>query len=111
MSTTRSAAVLATCAALVLPLAACGGASTDNGIEALDAELSDGNAQANVRDPALASALHDQIMVDPNLAGQSNRDALRPPSQPYAAPVPTAEGSPIKTDARVSEATKSAPVV
>ncbi len=95
--------------ALMLPLAACGGAGADNSLDALDAELNDGNAQANVRDPALTSALHDQIMVDPNLASQSNRDAIRPPSQPYAAPVPTAKGAPVAGDVRVSEATKTAP--
>ncbi|WP_066648441.1 MULTISPECIES: hypothetical protein [Sphingomonas] len=96
-------------AAITLPLAACGGASGDNSLDALDAELSDGNAQSNVRDPALTSALHDQIMVDPNLASQSNRDAIRPPSQPYAAPVPNAKGATVAGDVRVSEATKTAP--
>ncbi|MBX9858646.1 MAG: hypothetical protein K2Y20_03540 [Sphingomonas sp.] len=95
--------------ALTLPLAACGRAGGDNSLDALDAELNDGNAQGNVRDPALTSALHDQIMVDPNLASQSNRDAIRPPSQPYAAPVPNAKGAPVAGDVRVSEATKTAP--
>lgn len=95
--------------ALALPLGACGGAASENSLDALDAELNDGNAQAAARDPALTSALRDQIMVDPNLASQSNRDAIRPPSQPYAAPVPTAKGAPVASDVRVSEATKSAP--
>lgn len=65
---------------LVLPLAlaACGGAS-DNADESVD---------ANSVDPALASALHDQIMVDPQLGQQSNGDAVRPPGQPYSGAVP-----------------------
>ena len=42
-------------------------------------------------DPALMSALRDQIMVDPNLDGQANADSIRPADQPYAQPVP-AEG-------------------
>ena len=94
---------------LALPLAACSGSADGNSVEALDAELNDGNAQSTTADPALTSALRDQIMVDPDLAGQSNRDAIRPPSQPYAAPVPTAKGAPIASDVRVSEATKTAP--
>lgn len=94
--------------ALALPLAACGSKATDGNLDALDAELN-GNAAGPARDPALTSALHDQIMVDPNLASQSNRDAIRPPSQPYAAPIPNAKGAPVATDARVSETTKSAP--
>jgi len=74
---------------LLLFLAACGGAKDDaRNLDSLDAELADGNAQGNVRDPALMSSLRDQIMVDPNLAGQSNRDAVRPARQPYSAPVP-----------------------
>lgn len=65
--------------ALLLPLAlaACGGA-----------EPSDDTADANGVDPALASALHDQIMVDPQLSQQANGDAVRPPGQPYSAGVP-----------------------
>ncbi|MBA4047076.1 MAG: hypothetical protein C0476_00895 [Sphingomonas sp.] len=103
----RLTALLPLAAALLV--VACGGADVDNSVDALDAELNDGNAQAAQRDPALTSALRDQIMVDPNLASQSNRDAIRPPSQPYAAPVPTAKGAPVASDVRVSEATKSAP--
>lgn len=91
-------------------LAACGSrAEPDRNLDALDAELSNASAPGNVRDPALTSALRDQIMVDPALAGQSNRDAIRPPSQPYAAPVPAARPAPIATDTGTSEAAKSAP--
>jgi hypothetical protein len=41
-------------------------------------------------DPALTSALEDQILVDPSLAQQSNRNALRPPEAPLQAPYPAA---------------------
>lgn len=64
--------------ALPLALAACGGPA-DNG---------DDSADANGVDPALASALQGQIMVDPQLSQQSNNDAVRPPGQPYSAGVP-----------------------
>lgn len=57
-------------------------------LDALDAELTGGDASGARRDPALMSALHDQIMVDPNLVGQANLDAVRPPATPYAAPLP-----------------------
>lgn len=105
----RRSAVLALALAMGLGLSACGGPRGDANLDALDAELNDGNAQADARDPAINSALRDQIMVDPNLASQSNRDAIRPPSQPYAAPVPGARGSPVARDIPVSEANKSAP--
>lgn len=64
--------------ALLLPLAlaACGGGNADE------------SADANGVDPALAAALHDQIMVDPQLGQQSNGDSVRPPGQPYSAGVP-----------------------
>lgn len=66
--------------ALILPLAlaACGGGN----------DSADQNVDANGVDPALASALHDQIMVDPQLSQQSNGDSVRPPGQPYSAGVP-----------------------
>ena len=48
-------------------------------------------AAANGTDPALASALQDQIMVDPRLGQQANGDAVRPPAQPYSGALP-AEG-------------------
>ncbi len=66
--------------ALLMPLAlvACGDGQSrtdaiDNGQEA---------------DPALTAALQDQIMVDPNLSQQSNRDSIRPPAQPYSGAMP-----------------------
>ncbi|WP_066797354.1 hypothetical protein [Sphingomonas soli] len=65
---------------LPLALAGCGGADSLN-----DADEVSGNAA----DPALASALQDQIMVDPQLSRQANGDAIRPPGQPYSGGVPS----------------------
>ncbi len=42
----------------------------------------------NDADPALTSALEDQIMVDPALTQQSNRNAVRPPETPTQAQYP-----------------------
>lgn len=66
-----------------LALAACGGGDAPQNVAALDDELA-----GNSADPALMGALQDQIMVDPQLAQQSNKDAIRPPTQPYSAPLP-----------------------
>lgn len=100
--------------ALILPLAlsACGkGDDRDSNLDSLDAELSDSNTSGKSRDPALMSALHDQIMVDPALTGQANADSIRPPAQPYAAPAaPEPSGmASASTAAATSEAVKSAP--
>lgn len=73
--------------ALALPVAlvACSGADErGKSLDTLDGELVEGNGA----DPALAAALQDQIMVDPNLGQQANGDAVRPPNQPYGAPIP-----------------------
>jgi hypothetical protein len=67
-----------------LALAACG---TGGGNEA------DANLVGNDADPALTSALEDQILVDPTLAQQSNRNAVRPPETPTQAQYPVAGGS------------------
>ncbi|HSX56399.1 MAG TPA: hypothetical protein VLG14_13935 [Sphingomonas sp.] len=69
---------------LPLALAACGGGADNQNVDALDNEIT-----GNTADPALMGALQDQIMVDPQLAGQANKDAIRPPSQPYSAPLPS----------------------
>jgi hypothetical protein len=44
----------------------------------------------NDADPALTSALEDQIMVDPTLTQQSNKNAVRPPERPAQAQYPVA---------------------
>ncbi len=77
---------------LLLPalLAACG-AKHDTGqrLASLDQELTGANANAPANDPAVKAALHDQIMVDPALVGQSNADAVRPPPQPRLGALPS----------------------
>lgn len=76
---------------LALALAACGGGdSPERNVETLDEELAEGIAN-NAGDPLLTSALQDQIMVDPQLAQKANADAVRPPGQPYAAPLPSTD--------------------
>ena len=65
-------------------LAGCGASREEADLDAVDAELT----AANTPDPAITAALHDQIMVDPGLTAQANGDAIRPPAQPYAAPLP-----------------------
>lgn len=67
----------------MLALGSCGGSSNDKSLDTLDAELLDTGGNA-----AVVAALNDQIMVDPALAAQSNLDSIRPPRQPYSAPVP-----------------------
>jgi hypothetical protein len=42
----------------------------------------------NDADPAVTSALNDQILVDSNLANQSNKNAARPSPTPAGAPYP-----------------------
>ncbi|MES2055893.1 MAG: hypothetical protein V4564_08150 [Pseudomonadota bacterium] len=100
--------------ALVLPvaLAACGPREGDRNLDSLDQELIDGNAAGNTRDPALTSALQDQIMVDPALTQQANNDAVRPPAQPYSGAIPAdgvAAGARGATGAATSETLKSTP--
>ena len=75
--------------ALPLLLAACGGGDPE---KAKLAELDD--RLTGTADPAVAGALEDQIMVDPELAGQSNRTALRSTPRPAdgAAPPAGTEG-------------------
>lgn len=66
-----------------LALAACGQGSEANNSLAL-----------NDADPALTSALEDQILTDPDLAQQANRLNVRPPELPTRAEYPPAGGPP-----------------
>lgn len=68
--------------AIALAASACSRGGDD--LAALDNEL----VGTNAVDPAMMSALQDQIMVDPNLAQQANGDAVRPPNRPYTGAVP-----------------------
>lgn len=72
--------------ALLLPLAlaACNRASTDQqDLNSLDAELTDAT-----RDPAVATSLGAQIMVDPRLAQSANPGGVRPSAQTGPGAVP-----------------------
>ena len=62
--------------------------------DASDAELAnlDNQITGNQADPALTSALEDQIMVDPSLSQQSNRNAVRPPETPTQGQYPLPQG-------------------
>jgi hypothetical protein len=62
----------------LLALAACTGSD----------DQANGANQGNDTDPALTSALEDQIAVDPQLSQQSNRNAVRPPETPTQAQYP-----------------------
>jgi len=64
---------------LSLALAACGGNEASNPDSADNVEEAD---------PALTSALQDQIMVDPSLSQSANADSVRPPMRPYSGGVP-----------------------
>ena len=90
MSDRRPILLRFTALAVALALAGCGGGSgTDEGnLAALDNTL-----VGNDADPALTSALQDQIAVDPNLVNQSNRNAIRPPETPTQAQYPADRGA------------------
>jgi hypothetical protein len=66
----------------LLALAACGGGETNN-LAALDNQL-----VGNDADPAVTSALEDQILVDPNLVQQAHPNTARPPETPVQAQYP-----------------------
>lgn len=72
---------------VVLALAACGKGDKDASLAALDAQLTN-----NAADPALKGALADPIVVDPQLVGQSNRNAVRPADRPANGAVPVLTG-------------------
>jgi hypothetical protein len=79
--------------ALTLALAGCNRADDPAALAEADP------TSINAADPALASALQDQIMVDPQLGRQANGDAIRPPAQPYSGGVPSdAVAAPGKVD-------------
>jgi hypothetical protein len=75
-------------AAIALSVSACGPRKAqDANLDSLDNELVDASG-ANAQDPAMTAALHDQIMVDPALAGTANKDTVRPPAKPYSGALP-----------------------
>jgi hypothetical protein len=68
--------------AAALTLSACN-RSDDDELARLDNEIA-----GNESDPALTSALQDQILVDPTLSQQSNRNAVRSAESPTQAQYP-----------------------
>lgn len=79
---TSKTTILGTALAGLLLLSGCGGAAETN-LQRIDNQI----AAADI-DPALTSALEDEIMVDPALVGQSQPDAVRHPERPLSAPYP-----------------------
>jgi len=67
----------------LLALAACNRGVGDNNLAEMDNSLI-----GNGADPALTSALEDQILVDPNLVQQSSPNTVRPPEAPVQAQYP-----------------------
>ena len=82
---------------MLLPLAACAAEPEPNAADALDAELAEGVASGG--DPMARAALADPIMSDPMLTTRANIDTIRPPAQPYAAPIPAPDIAPAPDDA------------
>jgi hypothetical protein len=66
----------------LLSLAACGSGEQNNLAEM------DNSLIGNGADPALTSALEDQILVDPNLVQQTHPNTARPPETPVQAQYP-----------------------
>src|SRR6478609_12103033 len=85
----KSAAILFRSAALagLLVLAACS-RGEDNNLAEMDNSLI-----GNGTDPALTSALEDQILVDPNLVQQTHPNSVRPPETPVQAQYPADGGA------------------
>src|SRR5688500_16648744 len=74
-----------TALAAALSLSACG-RGDESDLASLDNQI-----VGNDSDPALTSALQDQILVDPALTNQSNRNAVRPPETPTRAQYPASQ--------------------
>ena len=70
----------------LLALAACS-RGEDNNLAEMDNSLI-----GNGADPALTSALEDQILVDPNLVQQTHPNSVRPPETPVQAQYPADGG-------------------
>lgn len=74
--------------AILLPLAMVAGCGADEAPTNAGNDFGAQLARDNATDPAVVSALQDQIMVDPSLTSQANGDAVRPPDRPYSAAAP-----------------------
>ena len=102
----RGAAMLFRTAALLaaLSLGACDVSGDDAKLASLDNEI-----VGNDSDPALTSALEDQILVDPALTQQSNKNAVRPPESPTQAQYPLPAEAPPPRPAASAPAATTAP--
>ena len=91
-------------AATLIRIAALAGALTLAACQDRNAELAslDNQIVGNDADPALTNALEDQILVDPALTQQSNRNAVRPPETPTQAqyPLPARRAAQVSRDGR-----------
>jgi hypothetical protein len=94
--------ILAAAAAGALLLSACGGSAAENDLAAIDNEI----AKADI-DPAISTAIEDEILVDPALVQQSNPNGVRHPERPLQAPYPTRAGA---GTSQASAATPDGPV-
>jgi hypothetical protein len=101
----RSALALRAAAfAGLVALAACNRGAGDNNLAEMDNSLI-----GNGADPALTSALEDQILVDPNLVQQSNPNTVRPPETPVQAQYPAGAAQGGGGDAQASASACGAP--
>ena len=102
----KGAAMLFRTAALLaaLALGACDASGDDAKLASLDNEI-----VGNDSDPALTSALEDQILVDPALTQQSNKNAVRPPETPTQAQYPLPAETPPTRPAVAAPAGTTAP--
>ena len=76
-----------------LGIALAGAALALGGCNSAEDDLAslDNSITGNDSDPALTSALEDQILVDPALTQQSNKNAVRPPERPTRGEYPPEE--------------------
>ena len=85
----KGAAFLFRAAALAAAIAIAGCGDGASEVAELDNQLvANGQLAGNDADPALTSALEDQILVDPALTQQSNKLAARPPASAPQAQYP-----------------------
>lgn len=70
---------------LLLALAGCAKPTPKQDLDSLDNQLT---GPAATKDPALTAALHDQIVVDPQLVQSANAGAVRPAPRPDPGSIP-----------------------